>query len=109
MGVRDDHKRFSRHVTRGPRWRTLRMAVLERDGFRCRSCGARGRLEVDHVKPVRSAPELSFDPDNLQAPCGRCHGEKTRGECNLPAPNPRRKEWRDLILKPIEHEETKDA
>ena len=102
MGVIREHKRFSRHVTRGPRWRTLRMGVLERDGFRCRKCGARGRLEVDHIEPVRLAPKKSFDPDNLQALCAGCHGEKTRTECNLPPPDPRRKEWRDLLHQPIE-------
>ena len=97
MGVIREHKRYSRHVTRGARWRTLRMAILERDGFRCRSCGARGRLEVDHIEPVRLAPEKAHDPGNLQSLCPCCHGEKTRRECNLPPPDPRRKEWRDLL------------
>lgn len=42
-----DYFRHSKRVTRGPRWHTLRMAVLERDGFKCRACNARRRLEVD--------------------------------------------------------------
>ena len=46
MGV-TEWQRHSRRVTRGPRWKTLRMAVLERDGFKCRFCGKnRGRLEI---------------------------------------------------------------
>jgi 5-methylcytosine-specific restriction endonuclease McrA len=29
----------------------IRQAVLERDGRRCTRCGARERLEVDHIQP----------------------------------------------------------
>ena len=91
------HVKFSRHITRGPRWRTLRMAILERDGFRCVQCGARGRLEVDHVKPVRTHPALAWEPSNLQVLCPRCHGAKTRTEVNLPQPDPRREAWNELL------------
>ncbi|MEM9763049.1 MAG: HNH endonuclease signature motif containing protein [Pseudomonadota bacterium] len=97
MGVRGEHKRYSRAVTRTRRWRALRWTILERDGFRCRKCGARGRLEIDHIEPVRLAPEKSFDPKNLQALCPRCHGEKTRTEVNLPQLDPRRQKWRHLL------------
>ena len=93
MGVTQEHRRYSRHVTRGQRWRTLRMAVLERDGYRCRECGATGRLEVDHVKPVRTHPKLAYAPENLQALCPACHTRKTRIECGHPEPDPKRKAW----------------
>jgi 5-methylcytosine-specific restriction endonuclease McrA len=75
----------------------MRMAILERDGFRCRECGAHGRLEIDHVKPVRTHPKLAWDPDNLQALCASCHTKKTRIECGHPAPDPRRNDWRDAV------------
>jgi len=97
MGVTRDHKRHSKHVTRGQRWKTLRMAVLERDGFACKACGARGRLEVDHVLPVRTHPELAFKPANLQALCPACHTRKTRLECGHPEPDPRRKAWGEAV------------
>jgi 5-methylcytosine-specific restriction endonuclease McrA len=29
--------------------------------------------EVHHRIPLRDAPELAFDPENLQALCARCH------------------------------------
>ncbi len=97
MGVRREHHRHSRHVTRTARWKLLRMAILERDGFRCRACGARGRLEVDHVKPVRTHPELSYEPENLQALCPSCHTRKTRIECgHKPLPETRQ-DWRDAV------------
>lgn len=97
MGVRDDHRRFSRRVTRGPRWRAIRMAVLERDGFRCKSCGTSGRLEVDHIQPVRTNPELSYEVANLQVLCPSCHTRKTRLECGHPALPPDRQDWADAV------------
>lgn len=99
MGRLTEWRRHSRPVIQSKRWPALRLAVLRRDGFRCVACGARGRLEVDHVQPVRTHPERAFDLNNLQALCGRCHGAKTRSECNLPQASPERLAWRDLIGK----------
>ncbi|MEM6550407.1 MAG: HNH endonuclease signature motif containing protein [Pseudomonadota bacterium] len=93
--------RHSRHVTRGPRWTALRLVALRRDGWRCVQCSARGRLEVDHIKPVRSHPELSFDLDNLQCLCPSCHAKKTRVECGHPEKKKERKEW-DIAVKKLE-------
>lgn len=106
MGLIREYHRHSKRVTSTGRWKVLRMAVLERDGFRCRSCGARGRLEIDHVKPVRTHPQLGFDPSNCQALCPACHTRKTRLECGHPAPirTPARDAWAqavaDLATKP---------
>lgn len=92
-----DHHRFSKAVTRTRRWAVLRAAVLERDGFACVVCGERRRLEIDHIKPVRTHPELSFDPRNLQALCGVCHARKTRLEVgHKPTPEDRLK-WREGV------------
>ncbi|QDL93529.1 HNH endonuclease [Paroceanicella profunda] len=97
MGVRKEHHRHSKAVTRTKRWKALRMIILERDGFCCRSCGARGRLEVDHIKPVRTHPELSYAPANLQALCPSCHTRKTRLECGHPPVPEARREWRSFV------------
>jgi 5-methylcytosine-specific restriction protein A len=35
MGLRDEYKRHSAKVTRGPRWKALRMQALDRDGWQC--------------------------------------------------------------------------
>lgn len=97
MGLRKEHYRHSKSVTRTARWRVLRMEILERDGFACRSCGSAGRLEVDHIQPVRTHPELSYEPGNLQALCPSCHTRKTRIECgHKPLPEPRQS-WRDAV------------
>ncbi len=91
------HKRFSRHILRNRRWPALRVATLRRDGFRCVSCGARGRLEVDHIKPVRMHPELAFELTNLQALCSACHSRKTRLECGFDPPSKDRIDWRNAV------------
>lgn len=97
IGVRKQHHRHSAKVTRTARWKVLRMAILERDGFRCKSCGCGGRLEVDHVKPVRTHPDLSYEPGNLQALCPACHTKKTRIECgHAPLPEDRQ-QWRGFV------------
>lgn len=96
--MRDDWKRYSRHVTRTQRWRALRPLILSRDKHRCHECGARGRLEIDHIKPVRTHPELAFDPANLAAKCPSCHTRKTRLECGHPPLPEGRQKWRDCVL-----------
>ena len=101
MGVtRDDWRRFSRPVLKTKRWQVLRQIVLERDGWACVDCGTRkGRLEIDHVKPVRSNPELAFDPANCAVRCSSCHTKKTRIECGHPAPiiTPERSAWAQAV------------
>ena len=96
MGLMREYQRHSRRVTSTRRWQVLRQAVLERDGWACVDCGtARGRLEIDHVKPVRTNPELAFDPTNCATRCSSCHTKKTRIECGHPAPiiTPERQAW----------------
>lgn len=94
-----DYQRHSKRVTSTKRWQVLRHQILERDGWKCRCCGARGRLEIDHVKAVRLAPDRAFDPANLQALCGPCHTRKTRIECGHPAPiqSSERKAWAKAV------------
>jgi len=110
----DGYRRHSRRVTRTKRWQVLRMAILERDGWQCRECGIGGRLEVDHVVPVRTAPERAFDPANCQALCRRCHSSKTRAEVGW-APvhsSPAHDAWKEAVAElatPIEQKEMKHA
>lgn len=96
-------KRNSDVVTRSSRWKALRLIALRRDEFKCVKCGVRGRLEVDHIKPVRDAPELAFALDNLQALCAPCHTRKTRIECGHAPPSPERLAWRAAVKQLTEH------
>lgn len=91
------YHRHSARVIGSKRWPALRLAAKRRDGFRCVECGAVGRLEVDHVKPVRTHPELAFDLSNLQTLCASCHTRKTRLECGHDPQNPLREAWRNLV------------
>lgn len=97
MGMR---RRFPDHGAkhrRGQRWKALRQAALRRDGWQCVQCGARGRLEVDHIRPVKDAPELAFDLSNLQVLCPSCHTKKTRIEAGFSPPDPKRAAWREAV------------
>lgn len=91
------HFRHSAAVTRSARWKVVRLQAKRRDGFKCVKCPARGRLEVDHIKPVRTHPELAFDLANLQTLCGSCHARKTIVETGLRPIDPKRQAWRDLL------------
>jgi len=97
MSKRQEYKRHSAKVTRGPRWKALRMQALERDGWQCVQCGTRHRLECDHIEPVRDRPELAFTLSNLQMLCGACHARKTRLEVGHKPLTPKRQQWRDLL------------
>jgi 5-methylcytosine-specific restriction endonuclease McrA len=52
----------------------IRWAVWERDDFRCRHCGARRYLRVDHIIPESKGGTL--DLDNLQTLCNSCNAKK---------------------------------
>nr|WP_241865487.1 HNH endonuclease signature motif containing protein [Paracoccus salsus] len=100
MGVRREHRRYSRPVLKTKRWQVLRQIVLERDGWACVACGqTRGRLEIDHVQPVRTRPDLAFDLANCATRCPSCHTKKTRIECGHPAPiiTPERQAWGQAV------------
>lgn len=93
------YHRYSAAVLRSRRWKALRLQVLRRDGWRCVKCGGLHRLEVDHIKPVRTHPELAFDLANLQTLDARCHSRKTRVEVGLGVEtnDPERDAWAALV------------
>lgn len=91
------HRRHSARVVGSKRWKVLRIQALRRDGWACVRCGAVGRLEIDHILPVRTHPELAYALDNLQTLCPKCHASKTWDECGNKR-IPGRQEWRDLLL-----------
>jgi len=114
--TRKDFARHSRPVLKTRRWQVLRLLILERDGWKCRCCGDRRRLEVDHIRPVRSRPGLSFDAANLQTLCASCHTKKSRIECGHKPVDPTRQAWRNAVSelsgsdqRGIIHKETTDA
>jgi 5-methylcytosine-specific restriction endonuclease McrA len=68
-----------RYGSRSFRWAVLRACILERDGYRCRECGAVASyevtwLEVHHKKPVSVGG--SYRPGNLVSLCKGCHDKE---------------------------------
>ena len=86
-----------RHTFNQRRWKAVRRAVFDRDGWRCVMCGLPGRLECDHVIPLEREPGQSvYDPNGLQTLCRSCHIEKTRRE-NRREPTEAERRWRELV------------
>ncbi len=52
----------------------MRFAVYQRDNNRCRKCGSRYNLEVDHIYPIAKGGKSIFD--NMQTLCHNCNVEK---------------------------------
>ena len=57
----------------------LRQVVLERDGHRCRKCGAgklpgrAGGLQAAHIKPKGAHPAMRYVVDNVLTLCAKDH------------------------------------
>jgi hypothetical protein len=54
--------------------RDLRLYIMWRDDYRCRTCGSRDDLQIDHIKPCRHGGDASRW--NLQVLCRRCNHDK---------------------------------
>lgn len=62
-------------IRRSKEWPSLRIAIFERDGFRCTYCGdAESDLECDHIYPVHLGGDN--DPENLTTACRSCNRSK---------------------------------
>ena len=75
---------------KGKRWARFRSKILKRDEFRCQRCGAAGKLEIHHRKPMHEGGE-TFDADNCETLCRECHIRHHNPESR------ERKEWREFF------------
>jgi hypothetical protein len=63
----------TRYAIRSPKWKDVRKTHLLSHNS-CAACGKKKNLEVHHIKPVHTHPELELDPDNLITLCeNSCH------------------------------------
>ncbi|MEU5382663.1 HNH endonuclease [Kitasatospora cineracea] len=69
------NRQSPRNTARPGNWSSRRAQALARDRFRCRQCGEREELEVDHRIPVSRGG--SWELENLQTLCRPCHRRKT--------------------------------
>ncbi len=61
-------------IRRSPEYKQWRLAVFERDGFRCVGCGTVGGfLHAHHILHLAKYPEKAFDIDNGTTLCKECH------------------------------------
>ena len=61
-------------VERGKVTNRMRFAIYQRDGNRCRKCGSRYNLEIDHIIPIAKGGKSTMN--NLQTLCHRCNVKK---------------------------------
>lgn len=50
--------------------------VMHTDNYQCRVCGRNGNMNVHHIYPVNSHPDLIGDPDYMITLCSRRRGER---------------------------------
>jgi len=57
---------------RSPRWAKVRAEYIKMNP-NCFACSSSEKLEVHHIKPFHSNPELELSQDNLVTLCRYCH------------------------------------
>lgn len=61
-------------------WKSMRLKVLAHYGDKCMCCGCiprdKRQVNVDHIKPRKTFPDLSLVFDNLQVLCASCNKAK---------------------------------
>ena len=63
---------------RDSRWQKLRLEIMERDGWTCKSCGANGKgvtLNVHHAYYESGRAPWEYPTDTLVTWCEDCHGK----------------------------------
>jgi 5-methylcytosine-specific restriction endonuclease McrA len=84
-GRMDDSWSRDRYPLSTKLWRKVRYLSFVENGYRCQCCGATNGpfytvldsvLTVDHIKPRKTHPELTFDVSNTQILCRSCNSRK---------------------------------
>ena len=76
----------------------MRRVVLDRDGWRCQTCGKVGRMEVDHIKRLEDGGAV-YDLANLQSLCRGCHIAKTSAERRGRPPSREVQAWQHYLTR----------
>lgn len=67
--------------TKSREWKAVRYQALKLHGAKCQCCGASPQdgasLNVDHIYPRSTHPELALDINNLQVLCADCNAGKS--------------------------------
>lgn len=86
-----------------PEWIAVRDAAKKRDGNRCTRCGTPAsrsvRILVHHIVPLKHAPNLALDIQNLVCLCDACHNKAHGDDASRLPPRMRAAaEYRDRVL-----------
>lgn len=65
-------KRYRRQLC-DRRWHERRLEIMRRDGWRCRRCGGKGRLNVHHRWYVYGRQPWQYPDRCLVTLCEKCH------------------------------------
>lgn len=80
---------------RSPLWQKKRLEILQRDNWKCCSCGSDEKnLQVHHLVYVKNNNPWDYDHSCLQTLCDDCH--KVRQELSDKASNALRLALRDI-------------
>lgn len=80
---------------RGRPWERVRRAAFNRDGWRCRRCGASGPLEAHHEPPLSDGAD-PYDLAGIVTLCRGCHIRRHWRD-RPPRPDPMPPAWRRLV------------
>jgi 5-methylcytosine-specific restriction endonuclease McrA len=75
VGIRYMHKKRVNDPRDSRKWRAFRLTILARDNYQCRYCSG-DATTVDHVMPIKDAPDLAFNPENCVSACQSCNSAK---------------------------------
>lgn len=62
------------------KYKQFKKAVFRLGLNKCKKCGSKESLQVDHIKPWKFNPELRFVLSNAQLLCAQCHYKKSSEE-----------------------------
>lgn len=54
-------------------YKDWRLAVYQRDNYKCVKCGSKERINAHHIRSWKYYPELRYDVDNGVTLCEKCH------------------------------------
>lgn len=95
-----DHEVFG--GTRSSHWPSVRAKFVKAHP-RCEACGVAEGLNVHHIKPYQSNPELELDPTNLITLC-RTHHFSIGHLGNWHKANPNVSKDAEALFKKLQHE-----
>lgn len=64
---------------KSPKWQKKRLEIMQRDGFKCRSCGDdKSQLSVHHIFYLKGKKVDEYHNSFLLTLCDKCHNELHR-------------------------------